>query len=133
MLDLTPLTEASKPIQIHALAALSAFILGLVQFALPKGTVSHRCLGYVWSSLMLVIATSSFLIHEIRQFGAFSVIHLLSVQVLVMVPYYVLQARRGRIETHRSGMAVMFVGALVVAGLFTLLPTRIMHDVVFGR
>jgi uncharacterized membrane protein len=29
-------------------------------------------------------------------------------------------------------MIAIFVGALVVAGLFTLMPGRIMHAVVFG-
>jgi uncharacterized membrane protein len=29
-------------------------------------------------------------------------------------------------------MILIFTGALVVAGLFTLLPGRIMHQVVFG-
>jgi uncharacterized membrane protein len=30
-------------------------------------------------------------------------------------------------------MILLFTGALVVAGLFTLLPGRIMHAVVFGH
>jgi uncharacterized membrane protein len=30
-------------------------------------------------------------------------------------------------------MIAIFTGALVVAGLFTLLPGRIMHAVVFGH
>ena len=30
-------------------------------------------------------------------------------------------------------MIAIFTGALVVAGLFTLLPGRIMHAVVFGQ
>jgi len=30
-------------------------------------------------------------------------------------------------------MITIFVGALVVAGLFTLMPGRIMHAVVFGH
>ena len=29
-------------------------------------------------------------------------------------------------------MTMMFTGALVIAGLFTLLPGRVMHAVVFG-
>jgi uncharacterized membrane protein len=29
-------------------------------------------------------------------------------------------------------MTFIFAGALVIAGLFTLLPGRIMHQVVFG-
>ena len=30
-------------------------------------------------------------------------------------------------------MISIFIGALVIAGLFTLLPGRIMHAVVFGH
>jgi uncharacterized membrane protein len=30
-------------------------------------------------------------------------------------------------------MTAIFVGALVIAGLFTLMPGRIMHAVVFGN
>jgi len=33
---------------------------------------------------------------------------------------------------HRRVMIGIFSGALVIAGLFTLLPGRIMHAVVFG-
>ncbi|WP_164935607.1 hypothetical protein [Bradyrhizobium guangzhouense] len=40
--------------------------------------------------------------------------------------------RLDRGTDHRRIMVPMFVGALVVAGLFTLPPGRIMHDVVFG-
>jgi uncharacterized membrane protein len=42
------------------------------------------------------------------------------------------QARRHQVDRHRSAMTKIFVGALVIAGLFTLLPGRIMHAVVFG-
>jgi hypothetical protein len=34
---------------------------------------------------------------------------------------------------HRRIMILIFAGALVIAGLFTLLPGRIMHSVVFGH
>jgi uncharacterized membrane protein len=33
---------------------------------------------------------------------------------------------------HRRIMIMVFAGALVIAGLFTLLPGRIMHAVIFG-
>jgi uncharacterized membrane protein len=33
---------------------------------------------------------------------------------------------------HRNAMIAIFLGALVIAGLFTLLPGRIMNAVVFG-
>jgi len=56
----------------------------------------------------------------------------LSLFTLAMVPLAVLAARRGRIGSHRSAMTWLFFLALVVTGLFTLWPGRIMHRVVFG-
>ena len=41
-------------------------------------------------------------------------------------------ARDGLKPVHRRIMILLFSGALVIAGLFTLLPGRIMHMVVFG-
>jgi uncharacterized membrane protein len=37
------------------------------------------------------------------------------------------------VARHRSAMVAIFTGALVIAGLFTLAPGRIMHAVVFGH
>ena len=42
---------------------MSAFVLGLVQFAGPKGTLPHRTLGWIWVLLMAAVAASSFWIH----------------------------------------------------------------------
>ena len=81
---------------------------------------------------MFVVAVSSFFIHEIRLWGPFSPIHLLSVFTLIMLPLAVLRARRHDVAKHRRAMTGLFIGALVVAGAFTLLPGRIMHAVVFG-
>jgi uncharacterized membrane protein len=81
---------------------------------------------------MAVIAISSFWIHDIRLIGPFSPIHLLSIFTLAILPLAVWHARRHRVERHRKAMTSIFVGALVIAGLFTLLPGRIMHHVVFG-
>jgi uncharacterized membrane protein len=81
---------------------------------------------------MVLIAASSFWIHGFRIIGPFSPIHLLSIFTLVMLPVAVLHARRHRVERHRKAMTSIFIGAMVIAGLFTLLPGRIMHDVVFG-
>jgi uncharacterized membrane protein len=49
-----------------------------------------------------------------------------------MLPIAVLHARRHRIAQHRFAMISIFVGALVIAGLFTFLPGRIMHAVASG-
>jgi uncharacterized membrane protein len=81
----------------------------------------------------LVIAISGFWIQEIRLIGPFSPIHLLSILVLVTVPLAVWHAHSHKVAAHRSAMIKLYVFALIGAGIFTLLPGRIMHAVVFGQ
>jgi len=131
-MTLAPLLDAAPVVQVHAFVAMAAFVLGVVQLAAPKGTIPHRTIGWIWVLLMATIAASSFWIHEIRLMGPFSPIHLLSVFTLVMLPLAVMHARRHRVGRHRNAMTGIFIGALVVAGLFTLLPGRIMHAVALG-
>jgi len=130
--NLAPLTNAPLPIQLHAYAALGAFVLGAVQLAGVKGTTRHRALGFTWASLMLIVALSSFWIHELRIWGPWSPIHLLSIFTLVMLPLAVLAARRHDVARHRRAMLGIFFGALVIAGLFTLVPGRIMNKALLG-
>ena len=40
-MSLTPLLEAAPAIPAHAFAALAAFVLGIIQFAAPKGTLRN--------------------------------------------------------------------------------------------
>lgn len=131
-MTLIPLTTAPLAIQLHAWIALAALALGAVQLLAPKGTLPHRGFGWLWVGLMAAVALSSFRIHTICSFGGYSVIHLLSVFTLAILPLAVLHARRHRIRAHARAMRLLFLGALLIAGVFTLLPGRIMHDVVFG-
>ena len=131
-MTLEPLLAAPVLIQIHAFAALAAFALGIFQLTAPKGTVRHRTTGWIWVGLMTTVVVTSFGIHDMRTWGAWSPIHLLSIFTAVMLPVGILHARRHRVKQHRATMIWIFVGALIVAGIFTLLPGRIMHDVVFG-
>jgi hypothetical protein len=43
-MTLAPLLAADGAIRLHAFAAMAAFVLGVVQFSAPKGTIPHRCL-----------------------------------------------------------------------------------------
>ena len=131
-MTLAPLLDAAPAIPLHAFAAMAAFVLGIVQFAAPKGTLPHRSIGWIWVFLMASVAISSFWIHQIRLLGPWSPIHLLSIFTLSMLPFGVWMAHRHRVIDHRRIMISIFTGALVIAGLFTLLPGRIMHAVVFG-
>jgi uncharacterized membrane protein len=131
-MNLAPLLDASFAIQLHAAAALAAFALGVVQLVRVKGTLSHRALGYAWVGLMLIVALSSFWIHDLRVWGPWSPIHLLSILTLAMLPYGIVMARKGIVIGHKLTMLGLFAGALVIAGIFTLAPGRIMYRVVFG-
>jgi uncharacterized membrane protein len=131
-MSLAPLLEAAPAIPLHAFAAMAAFALGIVQFAAPKGTLPHRTLGWIWVALMALVAISSFWIHQIRLLGPWSPIHLLSIFTPIMLVLGVFYARRHNVRGHRITMISIFAGALVVAGLFTFVPGRIMHAVFFG-
>jgi uncharacterized membrane protein len=131
-MTLAPLLQASPAIQLHAFAAMTAFALGVVQLAAPKGTLPHRTLGWIWVALMLAVSISAFFIHQLRLWGAWSPIHLLAIFTLVMLPVAVLAAHRHNVTWHRRAMIGLFAGALVIAGVFTLVPGRIMYAVVFG-
>ena len=132
-MSLAPLLNAPAVIQIHAFAAMAAFVLGIVQFSAPKGTLPHRTIGWTWVGIMTVVAGSSFWIHELRLWGEWSPIHLLAIFTLVTLPLGVWYARHHNVIGHRSTMIGIFVGGLLIAGLFTFVPGRIMHAVMFGN
>ena len=132
-MSLAPLLAAPLTIQIHAVSAIAAFVLGAVQLSAPKGVLPHRVLGWVWVGLMVVVAGSSLFIRSAWPLlGPFGPIHILSVWVLFALPRAVRAARIHQVRPHRSAMINLFIGALVIAGALTFLPGRIMHAVAFG-
>ena len=82
---------------------------------------------------MLAVSISAFWIHQLRLWGPWSPIHLLAIFTLVMLPLGVWYAHRHAVERHRWTMIGIFVGALVIAGIFTFVPGRIMYQVTFGQ
>ena len=128
--DMALFLRQPSVIQAHIIAAVSALMLGLIQFAGPKGTVIHRVIGWSWSLLMLAVAISSFLMLSLGR--GLSPIHVLSAVVLVLVPLGVVAARRGRVDRHRGYMTGVFVFGLIVAGAFTFVPGRLMWRLFLG-
>jgi uncharacterized membrane protein len=131
-MTLAPLLDASAAIRIHVFSALAALVIGALQLTAPKGTFSHRVVGWAWAVLMTIVALSSFFIHGMRWIGPFGPIHLLSLFVLYALPLSLRHGHRGEIVNHAKGMRGLFYGGLVLAGVFTLWPGRIMHQVLFG-
>lgn len=124
----------SWPIVIHLATALPALLLGPVILRRRKGDSLHKLLGRIWVALMLVTAIASAFIRTpgggIAGTG-FSLIHIFTVWTLVTVPIAVRAARARDVETHRNMMTGVYVG-LCIAGLFTLLPGRLLGNLAFG-
>ncbi len=129
-MTLVPLLAAPLVVKVHAAAALMALVVGIVQLAGVKGTTAHRALGWVWVAMMATVAVSALGVTGAD--GRYSWIHLIVPPVLVLLPLAVLAARRHSVLRHRNLMFGLFFGALVVTGLFTLLPGRLMGAIVFG-
>lgn len=131
-MSLAPLNAAATVIQVHAWAAMLALVFGLFVLVRTKGTPMHRWVGRFWLVVMLVTVLSSFFIHELRTWGPWSPIHILSLITLVLLlrAYWAIRARK--VPLHAALMKSAFYNALLLATFFTFLPGRIMHDVVFG-
>ena len=127
-----PLFNETQPIPFHAMAAMLAIVIGAIQFSMKKGGIKHKALGYIWVSLMLFVSISSFFIHEIKLWGNYSPIHLLSIWTIFSVGLAIYFVRVGNIKRHRQVMIALYGFALILTGLFTLLPGRAMNQLVFG-
>lgn len=127
-----PVAWLSSPALLsHAAFALTASLLTVWMLLMPKGTVTHRWVGRTWAVMLLVIAGSSFALREGfgRQLGwplGLGPLHLLSAWTILQVILGVLAIRRGRVQAHVWSMVGVSWG-LLIAGLFTLLPGRLMN------
>ena len=114
---------------LHLAASLTGFFLILAVFAWPKGQGAHRLLGRLAAVALLVSAVSSF---GVQARGHLSALHVLSVVVLLNVPYGIWAIRTGRIAAHKRAMLGSASG-LVIAGLFAVFaPGPVLHGWLFG-
>ena len=117
---------------LHAIIAMIAIILGGIQLSMKKGGAIHKLLGRIWVGLMLIVAISSLFIHEIKLWGAYSPIHLLSLWTIFSLGLGIYFVRVGNIKRHKQVMIALYFFALILTGFFTLMPGRIMHQILIG-
>jgi uncharacterized membrane protein len=120
---------------LHLLTVVPAFALGTYLLMSTKGTPRHRALGKCYMVLMLITALLTLFMPA--QVGPqwlqhFGYIHLLSVLTLWAVPVAFFAARRGQVARHKRAMITLYVGGLMIAGGFALMPGRLLHGWVFG-
>ena len=126
------LLAEAHPIPLHALTAMVAIIIGGVQFYMKKGGAVHKLLGRAWVGLMGAVCVSSFFIHEIKLWGAYSPIHLLSIWTIFSLGLAIYFVRVGNIKRHKQVMIGLYVFALILTGFFTFMPGRVMHQIALG-
>lgn len=115
----------------HLVTMIGALALTPAILWQRRGDTRHRTLGYVWVTLMGLTALITFAIRT-NPSGRFSLIHLLSVFVLIQLPIIVLSARSHNHARHRRAIRGMVIGALLVAGFFTLPFGRLLGRWLFG-
>lgn len=135
-MDVQPFLEASWLVQAHLAAASLAIVLGVVQFVLRKGVTFHRVAGWTWVGLVAFVALTSLFIRSdddsLPSLGVFSPVHLFTLAAMIGLPVGVYAARRRNVLLHRASMIAVFAGALIVAGLFAVMPGRLIHETFFA-
>ncbi len=131
-MTLSPFIDAGAIIQIHAVLASIAIVLGPVALYRTKRDRSHKVVGYVWMLAMGGAALSSFGITSFGIVGPFSPIHLLAVLVLWSI-YSALRAVivDRNITAHQRILRSLYWNGLLVAGAFNFLPGRATNRVFF--
>jgi uncharacterized membrane protein len=119
---------------VHLGTIIPAFLIGTCMLVMRKGTPRHRLLGRIYMPLMLLTAVVTLLMPAQvgpRLVGHFGFIHGFSALVLYSVPAAYIHARRGNIAKHRSKMIGLYVGGILIAGAFSFMPGRLLHDWLF--
>ena len=134
-MDLSHFTDLPPLLHLHLWSAVLALTLGPVAIYRHRRDALHKIAGYVWVTAMALAALSSFgpTAQIVPLVGGFGVIHGLAVLLLTGLWQAVAAIRAGQVASHRAQMRALYWQALAVAGLFTLLPGRLLNDALFGH
>lgn len=118
----------------HLLTVLPAVVLGTILMVMKKGTPYHRLLGKFYLLLMLATGTITlFMPARVgpQFFGHFGWIHAFSFLALYSVPNAYLAVRAKNVRKHQRIMIGLYVGGILLAGAFALMPGRLLHQWLF--
>ena len=119
----------------HLVTAFAALLLGGLVLARRKGTPGHRALGWAWVAMMGSTALASAFIrdYQMPNLLGFTPIHAFTVLVAINLPRGIWYIRQGDLIGHRKTMRGLYIGACVLAGIFTLLPGRFLGNLLWQR
>lgn len=117
-------------IVIHVATVLPCVPLGAYLLLTRKGTTLHKQLGKIWVGLMVTTATAATFI---KSGGSFSFIHIFVPMTYIASYKIIATARRGDMKGHRYEVISLYLGALMIPGIFSLiLEGRLLNVWLFG-
>lgn len=121
--------------QAHVVAATGALLLGPLALWARKGSGLHRSAGYLWVVLMLTAAVTSLFIRDFRlpNLAGYTPIHLLTLVTFAGVGTGIVAAVQRRITVHQKAMRRTYISGCLVAGAFTLLPSRFLGQMLWHQ
>ncbi len=130
-MQLTPL------IAVHMTAAIGAVVIGpfarWARMGPTQRPLLHPALGYAYATIMLLAATTAGVIRDFNlpNFHGFTAIHVLIPVTLVSLWVAFRGIAKKDFVTHRITMQSLYVGACLIAGGFTLLPSRYLGNLIW--
>ena len=119
---------------LHVATVIPAIPLGGYLLLARKGTASHKLLGKIWVALMVTTALTACFI---RYGGGFD-FHVSPIHIFVPMTLWasfklVRAARRGDMKTHKGEILSLYLGALMIPGVVSIIwPGRLMNVWLLG-
>lgn len=120
---------------LHLYTVLPCVFIGGFLLIIKKGTLIHKRLGRIYMVLMLFTAIVTLFMPAYvgpTIFNHFGWIHLFSFLTIWTVPTAYIAIKKGNVKAHKRKMILLYFGALIIAGGFTLMPGRYLHNLLFG-
>lgn len=131
--------QMTPVIAVHLTAALGAVSLGPIALYARLGPVLrprlHRAMGYAWVTLMVLTALSALFIrdYQLPNIAGYTPIHLLvPLTAFGLTSSFVALARKD-FAKHQRFMQRLYRDTCLIAGAFTLLPSRYLGQLVWGQ
>jgi len=133
--SLSPLFEAPLLVQAHVVLGLAALLLGGVRLAWPLREPLDRALGWGFLAALIATAATAALLArpaDTPNLHGVTLGHLFVFASGLGVAAALWAAQRRDRMGWRNILSALFAGVLVMAGLFEVMPGRLMNSVLAG-
>jgi len=112
---------------LHLIVSVIALLTGSLVLGLTKGTKTHKRIGYVYSTAMLIVLVTAFTMYNL--FGTWGIFHWTAVVssitiVFGLIPIFTRRPKKSYISLHFSFMYWSVIGlyGAFIAEMFVRLP-----------